>query len=449
LSKLEVGLGAAVNLSGSLSGATVAAPPLRLVHDLQKHLKAADSISPSPDIATYLWRNFSLRGVVPDQALAGRIMLQAIVQPNSLPGIISSLRAAVPATQAAEVEAVALNLAKMSGRYRNSPQAVEITSNLTEPLLAEMARAIKRSNQDQRRLRPVLDAIFTGSRHTDDDSSIPPLAVPDRSWSYAKRAQVALNGAGMRNFGLAVNYGGVKPMDRVVRGFRRRETDKSLHLVQSVQVPGPRVLTQRELEILEPGRAAGPRTMTEGESAGLARQNFKEAAGLVNDWVRSGKDLDFAMILQLNRVLRRGLRSYRGAVSPGHVRVADKDQVGHYSRGHRRRWLEYALPKRVMSYLVDFMIWYKANRDTMHPVEFAARAYQQLVRIQVFGDGNHRTSRLVMDFILQSNGYLPPVFDKVSGAAVYNHTSIVIQNASRAIRQSRTQLMEAPAGAGS
>ena len=50
--------------------------------------------------------------------------------------------------------------------------------------------------------------------------------------------------------------------------------------------------------------------------------------------------------------------------------------------------------------------------QTLHPVELAARAHGELVKIHPFTDGNGRTSRLLMNLILLQSG-LPAAIIKV------------------------------------
>jgi len=47
------------------------------------------------------------------------------------------------------------------------------------------------------------------------------------------------------------------------------------------------------------------------------------------------------------------------------------------------------------------------NRETMHPVEFAAWTHAEFVKIHPFVDGNGRASRLLMNYQLAAAGYLP------------------------------------------
>ncbi|MFC4776807.1 Fic family protein [Paenibacillus sp. GCM10023252] len=57
--------------------------------------------------------------------------------------------------------------------------------------------------------------------------------------------------------------------------------------------------------------------------------------------------------------------------------------------------------------------WYEENKSTLHPVELGAVFHQDFVNIHPFQDGNGRTARLSLDFILMKNGY-PPAMIRVS-----------------------------------
>lgn len=57
----------------------------------------------------------------------------------------------------------------------------------------------------------------------------------------------------------------------------------------------------------------------------------------------------------------------------------------------------------------DFIKWYQKNKNKLHAAELAALVHLKFVTIHPFGDGNGRMSRLLMNFILQKNGF--PMFD--------------------------------------
>jgi len=65
------------------------------------------------------------------------------------------------------------------------------------------------------------------------------------------------------------------------------------------------------------------------------------------------------------------------------------------------------LPSEVQPLLREFFRWYNRNKKTLHPVELAAAVHLKFVTIHPFSDGNGRISRLLMNFVLERNGYPP------------------------------------------
>lgn len=63
-------------------------------------------------------------------------------------------------------------------------------------------------------------------------------------------------------------------------------------------------------------------------------------------------------------------------------------------------------PYMVSKQMEDYFIWYEANKNSLHPVILAGEMHERLVTIHPFVDGNGRTSRLVMNLILLSHGYI-------------------------------------------
>ena len=61
--------------------------------------------------------------------------------------------------------------------------------------------------------------------------------------------------------------------------------------------------------------------------------------------------------------------------------------------------------ERVLEKMEAFFQWYGAVRDTLYPVEFAARVHADFVNIHPFKDGNGRTARLIMNFELMRAGF--------------------------------------------
>jgi Fic family protein len=57
----------------------------------------------------------------------------------------------------------------------------------------------------------------------------------------------------------------------------------------------------------------------------------------------------------------------------------------------------------------------------LHPIHYAAIAHYKLVYIHPFSDGNGRTSRLLMNWVLMQAGYPPVIIRKQDRQLYYNH----------------------------
>ena len=62
----------------------------------------------------------------------------------------------------------------------------------------------------------------------------------------------------------------------------------------------------------------------------------------------------------------------------------------------------------VKKHMLNFLKWYSANKTKLHPFELAALVHAKLTWIHPFEDGNGRTARSVMNFILMKKGF--PMF---------------------------------------
>jgi Fic family protein len=62
-------------------------------------------------------------------------------------------------------------------------------------------------------------------------------------------------------------------------------------------------------------------------------------------------------------------------------------------------------PQYVITDMKNYFKEYKQLEKELHPLELAAWVHWKLVRIHPFQDGNGRTARIIMNFILNKNGY--------------------------------------------
>lgn len=73
-------------------------------------------------------------------------------------------------------------------------------------------------------------------------------------------------------------------------------------------------------------------------------------------------------------------------------------------------------PEEIEGLMEQLPTWIAAERDKLHPVEFAALLHLRLVSIHPFIDGNGRTSRLIMNLALFQDGYQPAVIPPICRA---------------------------------
>lgn len=70
-------------------------------------------------------------------------------------------------------------------------------------------------------------------------------------------------------------------------------------------------------------------------------------------------------------------------------------------------------PADIPAQMDGLAAWMDAEREKLHPVEFAALLHLRFVSIHPFIDGNGRTSRLIMNLALLQDGYqlaiIPPI----------------------------------------
>lgn len=66
-------------------------------------------------------------------------------------------------------------------------------------------------------------------------------------------------------------------------------------------------------------------------------------------------------------------------------------------------------PEEIEKQMKELARWIEADRDQMHPIEFAAKLHLRFVFIHPFEDGNGRVARLIMNLALLQDGYVPAI----------------------------------------
>ena len=106
-------------------------------------------------------------------------------------------------------------------------------------------------------------------------------------------------------------------------------------------------------------------------------------------------DLSEEMILRLHLTLLskiEGYKKYAGIWRPVNIMIRGSDHV----------FPEHNQVPRLMK---ELLAWYRENDGLIQPVEFAAKFHTKFTSIHPFADGNGRMARLLMNYILQLDGF--------------------------------------------
>ena len=123
--------------------------------------------------------------------------------------------------------------------------------------------------------------------------------------------------------------------------------------------------------------------------------NLDSCLDMYGKFLAEGKEIDEEMVLRLHFVLLSkidGYEKYRGIWRPVNVMIRGSPHIfPHHSE--------------VFGMMQELFGWYSINKGLIHPVELAAKFHTRFTGIHPFADGNGRMARLIMNYILQSNGF--------------------------------------------
>ena len=150
-----------------------------------------------------------------------------------------------------------------------------------------------------------------------------------------------------------------------------------------------------------------------------------EAINWVIDVVKGDYPLNENFIRELHTLLLK--QSYVvNAITPDGKPTKKRIQVGSYktSPNHVRtktgEMFYFATPEETPSKMTDLINWYreKCEQEEVNPIFLAAEFHYKFIRIHPFDDGNGRTARILMNFILMKFNF-PPVIIKTEDKANY------------------------------
>jgi len=161
-------------------------------------------------------------------------------------------------------------------------------------------------------------------------------------------------------------------------------------------------LTLKETKVVLEGITVGGKSMREHSEA----INHKEAINYIEDIIRKNEPLSESLIKSVHHLVLKTIDDENAGV----YRQQNVVISGAEHRPPDHITVAYEMQKLVENY----------NTLALHPVESAARLHAEFVKIHPFVDGNGRTARLLMNFELMRNGFLPVVIQVKDRLAYYD-----------------------------
>lgn len=133
--------------------------------------------------------------------------------------------------------------------------------------------------------------------------------------------------------------------------------------------------------------------------SGVRAEDYNEAINGKEclDYLKQYKgELNTSFLEKLNGILTKNT----GVVYSGRIRFFDVKIEGstHVPPSYTE----------VKKHMLNFFKWYSANKNKLHPFELATLVHAKLTWVHPFEDGNGRTARAVMNYILMKKGF--PMF---------------------------------------
>lgn len=149
-----------------------------------------------------------------------------------------------------------------------------------------------------------------------------------------------------------------------------------------------------------------------------------EAINCVIDLVKGERPLTENFIRELHSLLLQD--SYKESKNGDGVLVPRKISAGKYKTTTNHvetatgEIFYFATPEETPAKMFDLLNWYnqKTKDKGVNPILVAAEFHYRFIRIHPFDDGNGRTARILMNFILMQFGF-PPVIIKTEDKANY------------------------------
>lgn len=157
----------------------------------------------------------------------------------------------------------------------------------------------------------------------------------------------------------------------------------------SNRIEGNTLTLQETQLVVNEGVTIGGKSMREH----LEAINHTEAVDFVADMLVGKEDINKRNLLEIHRLILKSIDSENaGVYRKVPVRISGSAHTP-------------PQPYLIEKMMEDFFYHYERQKNKLHPIILAAEMHERLATIHPFVDGNGRTSRLLMNFILLKNGY--------------------------------------------
>lgn len=157
----------------------------------------------------------------------------------------------------------------------------------------------------------------------------------------------------------------------------------------------------------------------------IEMSGHNEALMYLMDVVKEGRPLTENFIRQVHSLVLKEAY-YVDAVTDDGAKTRKKVEVGQYKtqpnhvRTRSGEIFRFASPEETPAMMKDLVEWYRRSSDVegAEVIRLAAEFHYKFIRIHPFDDGNGRTVRILMNFILMGKGY-PPIIIRADDKSDY------------------------------
>ncbi|WP_020535459.1 Fic family protein [Lewinella cohaerens] len=150
-----------------------------------------------------------------------------------------------------------------------------------------------------------------------------------------------------------------------------------------------------------------------------------EAVLWILEVVKDDRPLNETFIRELHKLILKEPYEVDAITADGKptkkkISVGDYKKQPNHVKTQTGEIFRFASPEETPAKMADLIEWYRkeAEREDVSPILLAAEFHYKYIRIHPFDDGNGRTARILMNFILLKFGY-PPVIIKTEDKANY------------------------------